>query len=336
MTSPRSFTTFVYLSENMEFFLSSVLLLLFNVFQRLSAEISLHATHLECLKGASWKMIISPTQDIKSPNIPERNFTDIFKFNKAFDEDSHSKRDSIHFLDCPFEVEKNYDENRLPQVMTSVKCQQTRANASKNIRHLKHTQCEEVKLQVPVLRKNSCVELRNNYSLVWETASVAYASPLECLKGALWKINVSRSLDVYSPSVAILHPERTLSGIIKINNEPEAYEAGNHSKRDSIHFLDCPFELEKKYDENRLPQVISSIKCQQMREKGSKNIRHRRHTQCEEVKLQVPVLRKNSCVEGRENYSLVWETASVACIRTVRSSRIRSKTAHKIPFDVPS
>ncbi|GBN53248.1 hypothetical protein AVEN_141559-1 [Araneus ventricosus] len=162
------------------------------------------------------------------------------------------------------------------------------------------------------------------------------SSRLECAKGASWKMDASRLFDVKPQNAARLLPEGNFTDSFKISNKLATYDRECDSMEASNNFFDCPFREEKIYDENRLPQVMSTVRCLQTIETYSKKIRHGRRTQCEEVRLQVPVLRKNSCVEGQENYSLVWETASVACIRTVRASRLRSKPVHRISFDALS
>ncbi|GBL92377.1 hypothetical protein AVEN_174675-1 [Araneus ventricosus] len=106
---------------------------------------------------------------------------------------------------------------------------------------------------------------------------------------------------------------------------------------DGSYFNDCQSLVEHKSDANRLPQVIPSIRCLLTGvDNSSKRFKCHRRTKCEEVKFIVPVLRKKSVGEGRDSYGITFETTSVACVRTVPSSCIRSKTGHRVFFDGPS
>lgn len=159
-----------------------------------------------------------------------------------------------------------------------------------------------------------------------------HPNQLEWTQGAFWKLVGSH---LSSPSLQFEDLnviETAVDGGTRFQSKVDCY-----SRDESTHFEDCQYVVKDIFDPNRLPQVIPTVTCLQKEGHISpEKFRSHGHTKCEEVKLQLPVLRKFSGVEGRGNYTVEFETVSVACLRTVRRSRIRSRTVHRIFPEVPS
>ncbi|CAL1268318.1 unnamed protein product [Larinioides sclopetarius] len=153
---------------------------------------------------------------------------------------------------------------------------------------------------------------------------------------ALWKMDAT-SFFAKNRSTSSMHFESRNS-----NEMVESIDARLTSKEDcfssekSPNFEDCRYVVQDRFDADRLPQVISTITCLPTRDASQKSLRLLKQTKCEEVKVQYPVLKKQRDDEGRVSFVVAFETTSLACVRTVRRSRIRSRSAHRIFPDVPS
>ncbi|GIX93698.1 uncharacterized protein CDAR_521701 [Caerostris darwini] len=97
-------------------------------------------------------------------------------------------------------------------------------------------------------------------------------------------------------------------------------------------YSECPFRVERYYDENRIPRVFLNVICLPPRHDVRNILRHRSDTRCEKVTVEVSVLRNDVCNGGPTKFVQVWEKLSVACVRTVRPIHLRSKPAHTISF----
>ncbi|KAF8783218.1 hypothetical protein HNY73_013412 [Argiope bruennichi] len=162
-----------------------------------------------------------------------------------------------------------------------------------------------------------------------------FSSQTDCIEGAIWQFSDSQLLAGNNKNTGSLLQNEEGSGNLEVNDTHLASDRDCYSNEVRTSFFDCPFRVEETYDANRLPQVISNVRCLQQR--ISNELWRPIGSHCEEVKLQMPVLRKNgNCSNGPNKYSLVWETATVACIRTVLPSKMISKLAHRVSFGIPS
>lgn len=155
--------------------------------------------------------------------------------------------------------------------------------------------------------------------------------------GGFWKLVGSHLFAKNHPISSMQFEDLSGNETVEESNAPSPSKEDCYSSDESTNFEDCKYLVEDMLDANRLPQVISTVTClQRGGNVSSKKLRFHRHTKCEEVTLEIPVLKKKSGGEGRGNYAVAFETTSVACVRTVRRSRIRSTSAHRIILDVPS
>ncbi|GBN53245.1 hypothetical protein AVEN_141556-1 [Araneus ventricosus] len=160
-------------------------------------------------------------------------------------------------------------------------------------------------------------------------------SKMECIEGAFWQFGDSPLFEGNNHNTASLLQNEKWNDSLKLNGTTSASEEDCYFNEVRASFFPCPSRVEEDYDVNRVPQVMSTVRCLQTR--VSNDLLRPIVSHCEEVNLQVPVLRKNNnCVEGPNKYALVWETASVACVRTVLPSSMISKPAHMISVAVPS
>lgn len=147
-------------------------------------------------------------------------------------------------------------------------------------------------------------------------------SQLEFIEGAFWTMDGSHVLD-----------ENNSNGFEE-RNVSESFDISYVSKRDCYFreerqkFEDCQYQVADTYDANRVPQVMPTVRCIQRKDGFSRRIRFYQRTKCEEVRIQVPVLKKNGV-----NYKYAFETLSVACVRTALPSKIKTKTGYTVSFD---
>ncbi|GIY69673.1 uncharacterized protein CDAR_192761 [Caerostris darwini] len=154
--------------------------------------------------------------------------------------------------------------------------------------------------------------------------------PNSCIQGSLWNIGQISSGNFHGfDSVSngkSRSPTNTTVSDVEINCD--SFEVS-----DPIY--DCAFEVEEDYDEDRIPKLLPKVTCDNL--SLPKNARRRqRNTQCEELSIDVPVLRKCACGKESNDYGHGWEKLNIACVRTLCPSRIRSRPAHNIRFQTPN
>ncbi|KAF8789226.1 hypothetical protein HNY73_007181 [Argiope bruennichi] len=149
------------------------------------------------------------------------------------------------------------------------------------------------------------------------------------------KKEASHILEENHSAATLQFPEINGTEKLDLGYNPLPSKEDCYSSEESPRFDHCLYEVKNQNDPNRLPQTMPTVRCLHNRDVISKKLRARECTHCEEVKLQVPVLRKKNDGEGGDSYAVAFETTTVACIRTVRTSRIRSKTGHRTTFESP-
>ncbi|GIY70514.1 hypothetical protein CEXT_359681 [Caerostris extrusa] len=158
---------------------------------------------------------------------------------------------------------------------------------------------------------------------------VVSTEPNPCIRGSLWNIGQISSGNFHNFD-SVSNGKRkspTNTTISDVEIDCNSFEVS-----DPIY--DC-FEVEEDFDEDRIPKLLPKVTCVNLN--LPKNARRRqRNTQCEELSVDVPVLRKNACGKESNAYGQVWEKLNVACVRTLRPSRIRSRPAHNIRFQTPN
>ncbi|GBL92382.1 hypothetical protein AVEN_174678-1 [Araneus ventricosus] len=144
-------------------------------------------------------------------------------------------------------------------------------------------------------------------------------SHFQWVNGAIWKMDGSHLFHENHSTAALQVQEVNVIQTMMNSNARSASRDDCYSIEERTYFDDFQSLVEEKFDANRLPQVRSTVRCLKTERNDSwKKRRYLRRTKCDEIKIQMPVLRKK-CVGGeRGNYAVTFETTSVACVRTVK------------------